>query len=84
MYAEERNSTQKEDNNSVLTYHNILFPHARTPIFKTDGWGYDTMHNLPSTSFKGQVIGMLHACTYARVPLIFLNTVVIAVKLVFG
>ncbi|GHP04975.1 hypothetical protein PPROV_000372600 [Pycnococcus provasolii] len=48
------------------------------------GWGYDTMHNLPSTSFKGQVIGMLHACTYARVPLIFLNTVVIAVKLVFG
>lgn len=49
-----------------------------------DGWGYDTMAHVPSTSFKGQVVGMLHACTYARMPLIVLNSLVILVKLVFG
>ena len=42
------------------------------------------MAHVPSTSFKGQVVGMLHACTYARMPLIVLNSLVILVKLVFG
>jgi len=38
-----------------------------------------------STSLEfSQLAGFLHACSYLRVPLIFLNTLVILVKTVFG
>mmetsp|Transcript_10623 Transcript_10623/g.32495 ORF Transcript_10623/g.32495 Transcript_10623/m.32495 type:complete len:85 (+) Transcript_10623:109-363(+) len=38
----------------------------------------------PNASLKAQVAGFLHACSYLRVPLIFLNTLVILVKTLFG
>ena len=37
-----------------------------------------------SSSLKAQLAGFLHACSYLRVPLIFLNIVVILVKTLFG
>ncbi|QDZ21351.1 Yos1-like protein [Chloropicon primus] len=46
----------------------------------------DSFYGGPAqgTSLKGQLAGFLHACSYLRVPLIFLNTVVILVKTIFG
>jgi len=36
------------------------------------------------TSAKGQIIGVINAATYLRVPLIALNAIVVFVKVVFG
>mmetsp|Transcript_6494 Transcript_6494/g.19205 ORF Transcript_6494/g.19205 Transcript_6494/m.19205 type:complete len:87 (-) Transcript_6494:12-272(-) len=47
----------------------------------TDGFYGGPANN---SSLKAQVAGFLHACSYLRVPLIFLNTVVILVKTLFG
>lgn len=35
-------------------------------------------------TLKGQVIGLIHACQFMRLPLILLNLVTIIVKLVSG
>jgi len=35
-------------------------------------------------SAKGQIIGVINAATYLRVPLIALNAIVVFVKVVFG
>ncbi|CAL9002712.1 unnamed protein product [Prunus brigantina] len=36
------------------------------------------------TTLKGQIIGFIHACQYFRLPLIVLNIITIAVKLISG
>lgn len=52
------------------------------------GWGFSQMGNNPMgpspNALKYQVIGMLHASAFLRVPLIVMNTIVVFVKLVFG
>ncbi|PSC67047.1 immediate early response 3-interacting 1-like [Micractinium conductrix] len=52
------------------------------------GWGFSQMGNNPMgpspNALKYQIIGLLHAAAYMRVPLIVLNTLVVFVKLVFG
>lgn len=52
------------------------------------GWGYSQIgsNNLAAhpNALKSQLIGGLHAVAYLRVPLIPLNILVIAVKMVFG
>ena len=37
-----------------------------------------------ATSARGQIIGVINAASYLRVPLIALNAIVIFVKVVFG
>ena len=36
------------------------------------------------TSAKGQMVGLINAASYLRVPLVVLNSIVIFVKVVFG
>ncbi|EFN53956.1 hypothetical protein CHLNCDRAFT_136230 [Chlorella variabilis] len=52
------------------------------------GWGFSQLGNNPMgpspNALKYQIIGMLHASAFLRVPLIVLNTLVVFVKLVFG
>ncbi|CAM6096227.1 unnamed protein product [Calypogeia fissa] len=49
-----------------------------------NGWGFSEMSNGRVSSFKTQIIGVLHAVQYLRVPLVALNTVTVVLKLIFG
>ncbi|KAI5055551.1 hypothetical protein GOP47_0029072 [Adiantum capillus-veneris] len=42
------------------------------------GWGFNEMGGVGASvkSFKGQILGIIHAIQYLRLPLIALNTVV--------
>ncbi|KAK9830579.1 hypothetical protein WJX81_000724 [Elliptochloris bilobata] len=53
------------------------------------GWGYSQLHGGngigPSPgAFKQQTIGLLHAMTYMRLPLIVVNVLLVFIKLLFG
>lgn len=53
------------------------------------GWGFSGMHSGGGVgegpgAVKQQVIGLIHAVSYLKVPLIAVNSMVIVVKIVFG
>lgn len=48
------------------------------------GWSFSQVSGGRSKSLKGQLIGLINAVQYLRVPLIVLNTITIVVKLVLG
>ncbi|XP_021897351.1 immediate early response 3-interacting protein 1-like [Carica papaya] len=48
------------------------------------GWTLAEVSGGRKNSLKGQVIGLIHACQYMRLPLILLNIVTIVVKLFSG
>lgn len=48
------------------------------------GWSFSEYSGATAKSFKGQIIGFIHAIQYFRLPLIFLNVIMIIVKLVSG
>ncbi|XP_057981744.1 uncharacterized protein LOC131167030 [Malania oleifera] len=50
------------------------------------GWSFSEFSGgrTTSKSFKGQLMGIIYATQYMRVPLILLNTICIVIKLVFG
>ena len=48
------------------------------------GWGFLEFSVGRTKSFKGQLIGLIYATQYMRVPLILLNAICIVVKLVSG
>uniref|UniRef100_A0A7N0TGV2 Yos1-like protein n=1 Tax=Kalanchoe fedtschenkoi TaxID=63787 RepID=A0A7N0TGV2_KALFE len=48
------------------------------------GWSFSEFSGGTAKSFKGQLIGLIYATQYMRVPLILLNTICIIVKLVSG
>ncbi|CAM8886881.1 unnamed protein product [Rhodiola kirilowii] len=48
------------------------------------GWNFSEISGVKAKSLKGQLIGLIYATQYFRVPLIILNTIWIAVKLVYG
>lgn len=48
------------------------------------GWSLAEYPGGRRNSFKGQIIGLIYATQYLRVPLIVLNTITIIVKLVSG
>lgn len=48
------------------------------------GWSFSEVSGGAAKSFKGQLIGLIYATQYMRVPLILLNTIFIIVKLVSG
>ncbi|KAJ7513611.1 hypothetical protein O6H91_23G006600 [Diphasiastrum complanatum] len=61
---------------AILNEDRFLSPH---------GWGFSHMSTVGRvTSIKGQIIGLLHAVQYLRVPLIVLNIITIISMLIFG
>lgn len=48
------------------------------------GWGLSDFSGGRTKSFKGQIIGLIYATQYLRVPLILFNSIFIIVKLVSG
>ncbi|KAG1338902.1 immediate early response 3-interacting protein 1 [Cocos nucifera] len=49
------------------------------------GWSFSEVSgNGRSKSLKGQLIGLIYATQYLRVPLIVLNAIIMVVKLVSG
>lgn len=48
------------------------------------GWTLAELQAGRRNSLKGQVIGLIHACQFMRLPLIILNIIVIVVKLFSG
>lgn len=48
------------------------------------GWSFSEFSGGKTKSFKGQLIGLIYATQYLRVPLILLNSICIIVKLVSG
>ena len=48
------------------------------------GWSLSEVSGGKAKSLKGQVIGLIYAVQYLRVPLITLNIITIVVKLVSG
>lgn len=56
-------------------------------IDRADGLGRDRLAGGDfggRTTMRGQLAGLLHAVSYLRWPLIFINVVVIVVKIIFG
>ncbi|KAJ9684468.1 hypothetical protein PVL29_016774 [Vitis rotundifolia] len=48
------------------------------------GWSFSEFSGGKTKSFKGQLIGLIYATQYLRVPLILLNSICIIIKLVSG
>ncbi|KAL6328255.1 hypothetical protein AAG906_034398 [Vitis piasezkii] len=48
------------------------------------GWSFSEFSGGRTKSFKGQLIGLIYATQYLRVPLILLNSICIIIKLVSG
>ncbi|KAK4403342.1 hypothetical protein Sango_0702800 [Sesamum angolense] len=48
------------------------------------GWSFQEFSGVKRNSFKGQILGLIYATQYLRVPLILLNLLCIVVKLVSG
>ncbi|XP_044471121.1 immediate early response 3-interacting protein 1-like [Mangifera indica] len=48
------------------------------------GWSFSEFSAGRTKSLKGQIIGLIYATQYMRVPLILLNAICIVVKLVSG
>lgn len=48
------------------------------------GWTLAEIPGSGRNSFKGQIIGLIHACQFFRLPLIILNIIVIVLKLFTG
>ncbi|XP_047964596.1 immediate early response 3-interacting protein 1-like [Salvia hispanica] len=48
------------------------------------GWSFQEYSGIKRNSFKGQILGLIYATQYLRVPLILLNLLCIIVKMVSG
>lgn len=48
------------------------------------GWSFSDFSGGKTKSFKGQLIGLIYATQYLRVPLILLNSLSIILKVVSG
>ncbi|KAG6404382.1 hypothetical protein SASPL_136628 [Salvia splendens] len=48
------------------------------------GWSFQEYSGIKRNSFKGQILGLIYATQYMRVPLILLNLLCIIVKVVSG
>ncbi|XP_022145757.1 protein transport protein yos1-like [Momordica charantia] len=48
------------------------------------GWTLAEMSRDRRNTLKGQVIGLIHACQFLRLPLILFNIIIIVIKLFSG
>ncbi|XP_038692922.1 protein transport protein yos1-like [Tripterygium wilfordii] len=68
----------------LLLFANALAILNEDRFLARRGW---TLAELPGgrrNSLKGQMIGLIHACQYMRLPLMILNIIIIVVKLFSG
>lgn len=68
----------------ILLFANALAILNEDRFLAPRGWTLAELRGSTRNSLKGQIIGLVHACQFMRLPLILLNIIVIIVKLVSG
>lgn len=68
----------------LLLFANALAILNEDRFLTPRGWRFQEFPGGKVKSLKGQVIGLINATQYLRVPLIILNVISIVVKLVSG
>jgi hypothetical protein len=68
----------------ILLFANALAILNEDRFLAPRGWTLAELQGSTRNSLKGQIIGLVHACQFMRLPLILLNIIVIIVKLVSG
>ncbi len=69
---------------AILMITNALAILNEDRFLAPNGWGFGEMGSGRVTTIKGQIVGLLHAVQYLRVPLVALNSIVIVMKVIFG
>jgi hypothetical protein len=69
---------------AILIITNALAILNEDRFLAPNGWGFGEMGSGRVTTIKGQIVGLLHAVQYLRVPLVALNSIVIVMKVIFG
>lgn len=68
----------------LLLFANALAILNEDRFLAPRGWTLVELHGGRRNTLKGQIIGLIHACQFLRLPLILLNILVIVVKLFSG
>nr|AFK35870.1 unknown [Medicago truncatula] len=68
----------------LLLFANALAILNEDRFLARRGWTLAEMTGLRGNSLKGQVIGLIYACQFLRLPLILFNIIIIIVKLFSG
>ena len=69
---------------ALLLFANALAILNEDRFLARRGWTLAEISRTGRNSLKGQIIGLIHACQFFRLPLILLNIITIVVKLVSG
>ncbi|KAJ1420099.1 Yos1-like [Sesbania bispinosa] len=68
----------------LLLFANALAILNEDRFLAPRGWTLAAMTGPKRNSLKGQVIGLIYACQFLRLPLILCNIIIITVKLFSG
>ncbi|XP_043815068.1 protein transport protein yos1 isoform X1 [Manihot esculenta] len=68
----------------LLLFANALAILNEDRFLAPRGWTLAELQGGRRNSIKGQIIGLIHACQFMRLPLIILNIIIILVKLFSG
>ncbi|KAG2380809.1 uncharacterized protein HKW66_Vig0201810 [Vigna angularis] len=68
----------------VLLFANALAILNEERFLAPRGWTLAEMTGPRRSSLKGQIVGLIYACQFLRLPLILFNAIFIIVKLVSG
>ncbi|XP_062095368.1 uncharacterized protein LOC133801209 [Humulus lupulus] len=68
----------------LLLFANALAILNEDRFLAPRGWTLLELQGGRRNSLKGQIIGLIHACQFLRLPLILFNIVTIVVKMFFG
>ncbi|XP_019058708.1 PREDICTED: protein transport protein yos1-like [Tarenaya hassleriana] len=68
----------------LLLFANALAILNEDRFLAPRGWTLAELQTGRRNSLKGQIIGLIHACQYMRLPLMLLNIIVIVLKLFSG
>ncbi|XP_062165805.1 protein transport protein YOS1-like [Alnus glutinosa] len=69
---------------AFLLFANSLAILNEDRFLAPSGWTLIEIQRDARNSLKGQIIGLIHACQFLRLPLIILNIVIIVLKLFSG
>ncbi|XP_055961937.1 uncharacterized protein LOC126670240 [Mercurialis annua] len=68
----------------LLMFANTLAILNEDRFLAPRGWTLVELQASRRNSIKGQIIGLVHACQFMRLPLILFNIIIITVKLFSG
>lgn len=68
----------------LLLFANALAILNEDRFLAARGWTVLEIQGARRNTLKGQIIGLIHACQFLRLPLILFNILTIVVKLVSG